>query len=78
MAPRVLIPSHGMPVGGVMMVEKTLRHRLEREQQVRGYLESGLSEEEITNKIYGDLDPRRQRLARQNIRQHLKKLSAER
>jgi len=73
--PKVLIPSHGLAMGGTHLLEKALAHRLKREQEVRCYLEAGLEPEAILNKIYPDLSPGLRQFARQNIKQHLKKLA---
>ena len=72
--PKVLIPSHGMPMGGTLLAEKTLQHRLEREQQIKGYLDQGLDAEAIVEQIYQDVNPRLLPLALQNVKQHMKKL----
>ena len=34
-APRVIYPSHGMGLGGVFYLEQTLRHRRQREAQIK-------------------------------------------
>ena len=72
--PKLLIPSHGMPMGGTLLAEKTLQHRLEREQQVLEYMNAGLDADAITREIYQDLDERLMSLAFQNVKQHMKKL----
>ena len=75
--PKVLIPSHGFPSGGLHLVETALRHRREREKQVRRCLAEGLDVDGIVVKLYADIDPRLKRLARQNIAQHVCKLVEE-
>lgn len=74
MKPKVLIPSHGMPMGGTLLAEKTLQHRIEREGQIREHYELGLDAEGITKAIYQDVDEKLIPLALQNVRQHMKKL----
>ena len=75
--PRVLIPSHGMPMGGTLLAEKTLQHRIEREQQIKEYLEQGLDTQAIAVEIYRDVNPRLKSLALQNVKQHIKKLQTD-
>jgi glyoxylase-like metal-dependent hydrolase (beta-lactamase superfamily II) len=75
--PRAIFPSHGLALGGVYYLEKTLQHREQREQQVRALFEAGRSVTEMLRIIYADLDPRLQRLAQANIESHLAKLKAE-
>lgn len=72
--PKVLIPSHGLPMGGTLLLEKTLQHRREREEQVRRCLEQGMDAEAITRQIYRGIRPRLMPLALQNVKQHMKKL----
>ena len=50
--PRVIIPSHGMPMGGTHLLKKTLQHRKEREQQIKDLMEEGLNDTEIVEKLY--------------------------
>jgi ribonuclease/clavin/mitogillin len=72
--PGVIIPSHGMALGGTHYLEKALRHRQEREEQIRSRHAAGLSEDQILGEVYRDVDPRLLPLARMNIRSHLDKL----
>ena len=74
MKPRVIIPSHGLPSGGTYLIEKTLKHRQAREQQIGDAYEKGLRGSELTAKLYPDLNPVLIPYAEQNIRQHLRKL----
>jgi len=75
--PRVLILSHGFPVGGTHLVMQTLRHRQKREAQVCQGLNEGLNIGQLTERLYADIDPKLRQLAEQNIRQHMKKLDQE-
>ena len=72
--PGVIIPSHGMALGGTHFLQQALRHREEREQQIRTRHEAGLSEDQILADVYRAIDPRLLPLARLNIRSHLEKL----
>ncbi len=73
-APDVVIPSHGMPMGGVHWLEQTLSHRKEREQAIDQLHRVGKSMDQILAAIYPDITPQLAPLAEQNIRQHLRKL----
>jgi endoribonuclease LACTB2 len=77
LAPRVLIPSHGLPAGGVHLAVRTLAHRQRREAQINRCREAGLDADAIVAQLYPHLEPRLRRLALQNVREHLKKLAAE-
>ena len=74
MNPKVIIPSHGMPMGGIHLLEQTLQHRIERENEIIALLDKGIKEDKIVDKLYVDLDERLLPLAHQNVRQHLKKI----
>lgn len=76
--PRVLILSHGFPAGGTHLVEQSLRHRQMREAQVRQGQTEGLNIEQLSARLYPDIDPQLRPFAEQNIRQHLKRLDQER
>jgi len=72
--PAVIIPSHGMALGGTHYLQAALRHREERESQIRARHQAGLSEDQILGEVYGGIDPRLLPLARMNIRSHMTKL----
>ncbi|MGB1310129.1 MAG: MBL fold metallo-hydrolase [Leucothrix sp.] len=74
MNPRVVIPSHGLPSGSTHLLEKTLKHRQAREQQINEAFEAGLRDSELTEALYPELNPVLIPYAEQNIRQHLRKL----
>jgi glyoxylase-like metal-dependent hydrolase (beta-lactamase superfamily II) len=76
-APKAIIPSHGMPAGGVHLLRRTLNHRRMREEQVQSFSLAGRNQEEIVAAIYREVDERLLPLAAQNVRQHLRKLRAE-
>jgi ribonuclease/clavin/mitogillin len=75
--PGVIIPSHGLALGGTHYLKQALRHREERESQVLVRHEAGLSEDQILAEVYRAIDPRLLPLARLNIRSHLAKLREE-
>jgi len=74
MQPKVVIPSHGLPMGGLKLLEKTLKHRQTREQQIYEFYQDGLREDELVNALYPKLSEALLPLAHQNVRQHLRKL----
>ena len=75
--PKAVLPSHGVPSGGTVLLKHTLAHRLDREKQVRAALDKGLRIEQMREKIYPLLDEHLIPLARQTLKQHIKKLKAE-
>lgn len=75
--PAVIIPSHGMALGGTHFLRMALRHREEREEQIRSRHAAGRSEDQILADVYQGIDPRLLPLARLNIRSHLAKLREE-
>jgi glyoxylase-like metal-dependent hydrolase (beta-lactamase superfamily II) len=75
--PAVIIPSHGLALGGTHFLQTALRHREEREAQIRTRHEAGLSEDQILAEVYRGIDPRLLPLARLNIRSHMTKLREE-
>ncbi len=72
--PGAIISSHGIPIGGTHLLEKTLRHRQEREAQIRSLLEQGDELDQIVKRLYRGIDQKLIPLAEQNVRQHLRKL----
>lgn len=74
MQPRVVIPSHGLPSRSTHLLEKTLKHRHKREQQIGDAYEKGLRDSELTDALYPGLAAGLIPYAEQNIRQHLRKL----
>ena len=74
MQPRVIIPSHGLPLGGTHLLEKTLLHRQTREQQISDLYHQGLREDALIDAMYPGLSEQLLPLAHQNVRQHLRKL----
>ena len=74
--PKVIIPSHGLPMGGIHLIEQTLQHRIERKEQIINLLDTGLEEDAIVDKLYAGLDKRLLPLAHQNVRQHIRKITS--
>jgi glyoxylase-like metal-dependent hydrolase (beta-lactamase superfamily II) len=72
--PAVIIPSHGMALGSTHYLQAALRHREQREHEIRTRHLAGLAEDQILDEVYRDVDPRLLPLARLNIRSHLEKL----
>ena len=72
--PKAILSSHGIPIGGTYLVEKTLKHRQEREAQIVALLEQGVDLEQMVQRLYRGINQKLIPLARQNVRQHLRKL----
>jgi endoribonuclease LACTB2 len=72
--PRCIMPSHGIILGGVDLLEKTYQHRLDREQQVISLLKQGKSVDEMLDLIYFDLKENLRPYARENILSHMKRI----
>ena len=72
--PAVIIPSHGLALGTVYRLEKTLEHRRIREQQVLKYHQEGKTPKAMLKHIYPDLPLPLAPLALANIKSHLTKL----
>ncbi|MEO8744221.1 MAG: MBL fold metallo-hydrolase [Candidatus Dormibacter sp.] len=74
--PRLLFPGHWDPVQDAMgKVEEYRAHRLEREAQVLAEVRRGPgTAEELTRRVYGELDEQLMVAAEMTLRAHLKKL----
>lgn len=77
MAPKVLYPSHGIGLGGTVILEKTLDHRKVRENQILTMHQQGLSTQGMLESIYADVSKELWPYALENIRKHLEKLREE-
>lgn len=77
--PARLLPAHGAPVTRPSKVlQQSIEHRLQREQQVLDAVEQGhVTIATITESIYHGLSPALIALAQDNVRAHLLKLEAE-
>jgi glyoxylase-like metal-dependent hydrolase (beta-lactamase superfamily II)/8-oxo-dGTP pyrophosphatase MutT (NUDIX family) len=56
--PAVIVPSHGMAMGGTHRLKETLKHRLEREAAVLKLHQQGLSPEAMLPVLYHGVDQR--------------------
>ena len=77
-----LYPGHGPPAaGGRAVIQETLEHRKEREQQILGALgsepQSPKSVAELLRRIYADVDPNVYHLAERSLLSGLLKLEEE-
>ena len=72
--PKVLFPSHGIGLGGTSILEKTLKHRIQRESQILSLHQEGLLPEDMIPRIYGQVDKNLWPYALENINKHLQKL----
>ncbi len=75
--PKCVIPSHGIALGGTNILQKNLKHRELREEQIRDLFKLGKTKEEILATIYFELPAELKRYAMANIDSHLEKLSLE-
>lgn len=75
--PKVLLPSHGLPIGTTDQLADTLKHRKYREQQILHLYKKGKTPGEMVRIIYRGVDRRLWPLALENIKSHLKKLEKE-
>ena len=74
--PSILFPGHWDPVTEAMdKIAEYRRHRLEREAQVLDEVRRGAgSADELTRRVYGDLDDKLMVAAEMTLRAHLRKL----
>ncbi len=77
LSPRAVFPSHGIALGGVNILERTLTHRKMREMQIVDLLKENKLEDEILKILYSDIDQRLLKYARENIRSHISKIIKE-
>jgi len=77
LAPAVIIPSHGIAMGGTYRLQATLAHRTEREREVLRLHEEGRTMTAMLDTIYQGLDEFLRPLATANIQAHLVKLREE-
>jgi glyoxylase-like metal-dependent hydrolase (beta-lactamase superfamily II) len=76
LAPRILFPGHWDPVtDATAKIEEYRKHRLEREAQVLAEVRRGPgTAEELTRRVYGDLDEKLLVAAEMTLRAHIRKL----
>ena len=72
--PKVIFPSHGIPLGGVGKLVETLKHRKMREEEISRLLGEKWSEQEIFDKIYSSLPSPLHTVAWATLRSHIRKL----
>ncbi|WP_417336454.1 MBL fold metallo-hydrolase [Halobacteriovorax marinus] len=72
--PKFIIPSHGIAIGGVHKLSKTLAHRQMREKEISELKSLGKTNQEILEIVYEGLDVRLHKYAMKTIEAHLKKL----
>lgn len=77
LSPKSVTPSHGITLGGVNILEKTLKHRELREEQILNLYQMGRTKEEILKTIYFEIPEQLHPYAMANIVSHLKKLEIE-
>ena len=75
--PKNIIPSHGIIIGGVNKIVQTLRHREERESQIKELLAMGRTLKEILAVIYVGLKPELLPYALKTIEAHITKIHNE-
>jgi hydroxyacylglutathione hydrolase len=77
--PRRIYPGHGRPVDNPgALIRAYITHRLGRETQILDELaKAGGTIEELTARVYPEVGPELRDTARENLRAHLLKLSAE-
>lgn len=75
--PKVVFPSHGIGLGSTSILERTLEHRLTRENQILTMHREGMNPTEMLEKIYAEVDKKLWPYAFENITKHLQKLRAE-
>ncbi len=74
---KAIIPSHGIPLGGITHLEKVLAHRKMREGQIKEHMLKGLNEDEILHAVYEGTPENLLKYATLNIRSHIKKINLE-
>lgn len=77
MNPKYLLPSHGLVLESVASLEKTLKHRKQREQEILKLFKEGKTPEQMTKELYKIVNKALWPLALENIKAHLKKLEQE-
>jgi len=72
--PRVCIPSHGISIGGTFKVEKTLKHRQKREEDILALLKKGHSLDEVVGFLYAGLHAGLLKYAKSTVQCHIDRL----
>lgn len=72
--PKNVIPSHGIIIGGTNKLVETLKHRKEREEQIKELLKMGRNLQEILDVVYVGLKPELLPYALKTIEAHITKI----
>lgn len=72
--PKVILPSHGIAMGGTYKLQETLKHRKMRESQIIELLKENKSPDEILNEIYSEIPENLFKYALKTIHCHIKKI----
>lgn len=72
--PKNIIPSHGIIIGGTNKLVETLKHRKEREEQIKELLKMGRNLQEILDVVYVGLKPELLPYALKTIEAHITKI----
>ena len=75
--PKIIFPSHGMGMGTTFRLQETLKHRVQREDQVLELHQQGKNKLQMLAAIYKGLNPILMPLAMKNIESHMAKLKEE-
>lgn len=75
--PKFVIPSHGIAVGGTYKLEMTLKHRRDREVQIKNLLDQGKDFDTIVGTVYAQLDQGLLPYARLTVESHIAKIKNE-
>lgn len=77
LAPKFIIPSHGIALGGTHKLAMTLKHRQHREEQIAELYLKGQTPAEILDVVYEGLEVGLRVYALKTIDAHLRKLASE-
>lgn len=75
--PLYCVPSHGIAIGGTYKIQKTLKHRMQREKDIIKLLEKGHELDSIVSLLYSDLSENLIPYARATVEAHIIKINKE-
>ena len=75
--PKVLYPSHGIPLGSLQPLLKIMKHRLQRHEEVARLRSKNRHIDEITSILYNDISQNLLKFARENVEAHVNWLNDE-
>ena len=75
--PKIIIPSHGLPLGTTFRLCETLKHRQMREEQVFNLVKENKNSEQILPIVYENIPPELHKYAIKTIESHITKLKEE-